>query len=149
MFGGQNTFLGRNFFCFYCIFKTIRSRHNKHCAGYAPRGCGPQGSPDDQRLTKGIVRNDETVSTFSTLLSNSLECHEIFRCYAMKCDQNSNYCYFLSLCICLSRCRIFANLFDIQQFVLSQNSHHLYKHFEDGRWIAKLAYVADIFEQVK
>jgi len=68
MFGGQNTFLGTDSFCFYCIFKTIRSRHSKHCAGYAPRGYGPQGSPDDQRLTKGIVRNDETVSTFSTLL---------------------------------------------------------------------------------
>jgi len=37
---------------------------------YNPHGYGlePEGSPDDQSITKKIVRNDETVSTLSTLL---------------------------------------------------------------------------------
>ena len=37
---------------------------------------------------------------------------------------------------------------EISQFLLSQNSHDLYALFENDRWIAKLAYLAYIFEHL-
>jgi len=37
----------------------------------------------------------------------------------------------------------------MSQFVLSQNNHNLFKHLEDGRWIAKLAYMlTDILDHL-
>jgi len=45
--------------CFYCMFETFFLGTTK-CGAYAPHGYGPEGSPDDQSITKGIVRNDET-----------------------------------------------------------------------------------------
>ena len=52
----------------------------------------------------------------------------------------------------LSRGKVLARLFElrheISQFLLSQNSHDLYALFENDRWIAKLAYLADIFEHL-
>jgi len=49
----------------------------------------------------------------------------------------------------VSRVKVLARLFElrheISQFALSQNNHHLYKHLEDDCWIAKLAYMTDIF----
>jgi len=36
----------------------------------------------------------------------------------------------------------------MSQCVTSQNNHHLYKHLEDDRWIAKRAYMADIFQNL-
>ena len=52
----------------------------------------------------------------------------------------------------LSQGKVFARLFKLQsvimQFLLKQNKHKLYKHLEDNHWIAKLAYMADIFEDM-
>ena len=52
----------------------------------------------------------------------------------------------------LSRGKVFARLFELQrevkQFLLNQNKHELYKHLEDDHWIAKLAYMADVFEHM-
>ena len=52
----------------------------------------------------------------------------------------------------LSRGKVLARLFElrhgISQFLLSQNSHDLYALFENDRWIAKFAYLADIFEHL-
>jgi len=52
----------------------------------------------------------------------------------------------------LSRRKVLVRLFELQheisQFVLSHNNHHLYKHLEDDRWIAKLAYMLDIFDHL-
>ena len=46
----------------------------------------------------------------------------------------------------LSRAKVLARLFElrheINQFLLSQNSHDLYALFEKDRWIAKFAYLA-------
>ena len=44
--------------------------------------------------------------------------------------------------------RLFELRHEISQFLLSQNSHDLYSLFENDRWIAKLAYLADIFEHL-
>ena len=38
---------------------------------------------------------------------------------------------------------------EVKQFLLKQNKHELYKHLEDDHWIAKLAYMADVFEHMK
>ena len=52
----------------------------------------------------------------------------------------------------LSRGKVLTRLFELQrkvkQFLLNQNKHELYKHLEDDRWIAKLAYMADVFEHI-
>ena len=52
----------------------------------------------------------------------------------------------------LSRGKVLARLFELQsevkQFLLNQNKRELYKHLEDDHWIAKLAYVADVFEHM-
>ena len=52
----------------------------------------------------------------------------------------------------LSRGKVLARLFELQselkQFLLKQNKHEFYKHLEDYHWIAKLAYMADIFEHM-
>ena len=45
----------------------------------------------------------------------------------------------------LSREKVPARLFELQ-FLLKQNKHEFYKHFEDNHWIVKLAYMADVFE---
>ena len=51
-----------------------------------------------------------------------------------------------------SRGKVLARLFELRremnQLVLSQNNHHLYKHLEDDRRITKIAYMTDIFEQL-
>ena len=48
--------------------------------------------------------------------------------------------------------KVLATLFEFQsevkQFLLKENKHKLYKHFEDDHWIAKLAYMADVFEHM-
>ena len=44
--------------------------------------------------------------------------------------------------------RLFELRHEINQFILSQNNHHLYKHLEDDRRIAKLDYMTDIFEHL-
>jgi len=53
---------------------------------------------------------------------------------------------------CVSRGKVLARLFElcheISQFVLRQNNHHLYKHLEHDRLIAKLAHMTDIFEHL-
>ena len=52
----------------------------------------------------------------------------------------------------LSRGKVLARLFELQsevkQFLLNQNKRELYKHLEDDHWIAKLAYMADVFEHM-
>ena len=52
----------------------------------------------------------------------------------------------------LLRGKVLARLFElrheISQFLLSQNIHDLYALFENDRWIAKLAYLADIFKHL-
>jgi len=52
---------------------------------------------------------------------------------------------FRTLVIWLSRGKVLPRLFEVRheisQFVLSQKNHHLHKHLEDDRWIAKLAYM--------
>ena len=52
----------------------------------------------------------------------------------------------------LSRGKVLARLFELQrelkQFLFKQNKHELYKYFEDDHWIAKLAYMADVFEHM-
>lgn len=52
----------------------------------------------------------------------------------------------------LSRGKVLARLFElrheISQFLLNQNKHELHKRLEDKHWIAKLAYMADIFEHM-
>ena len=52
----------------------------------------------------------------------------------------------------LSQEKVFARLFKLQskikQFLLKQNMHKLYKYLEDDHWIAKLAYMADVFEDM-
>ena len=44
--------------------------------------------------------------------------------------------------------RLFEFQSEVKQFSLKQNKHELYKHLEDDHWIAKLAYMADLFEQM-
>ena len=44
--------------------------------------------------------------------------------------------------------RVFELRYEISQFLSSQNSHDLYALFENDRWIAKLAYLADLFEHL-
>ena len=44
--------------------------------------------------------------------------------------------------------RLFEFQSKVKQFSLKQNKHELYKHLEDDHWIAKLAYMADLFEQM-
>ena len=52
----------------------------------------------------------------------------------------------------LSRGKVLVSLFELRheitQFLLSQNNHDLYALLEDDCWIAKLAYLADIFEHL-
>ena len=52
----------------------------------------------------------------------------------------------------LSEGKVLARLFELQsevkQFLLKQNKHELYKHLEDDHWIAKFAYMADVFEHM-
>ena len=52
----------------------------------------------------------------------------------------------------LSRGKVLARLFELQsevkQFLLNQNKRELYEHLEDDHWIAKLAYMADVFEHM-
>ena len=52
----------------------------------------------------------------------------------------------------LSQGKVLARLFELQsevkQFLLKENKHELYKHLEDNHWIAKLAYMADVFEHI-
>ena len=52
----------------------------------------------------------------------------------------------------LSHGKVLRRLFELQrevkQFLLNQNKHELYKHLEDDHWIAKLAYMADVFEHI-
>ena len=52
----------------------------------------------------------------------------------------------------LSRGKVLARLFElwheISQFLLSQNIHDLHTLFENDRWIAKLGYLAAIFEHL-
>ena len=52
----------------------------------------------------------------------------------------------------LSGGKVFARLFKLQsevkQFLLKQNKHELYKHIEDDHRVAKLTYMADVFEHI-
>ena len=52
----------------------------------------------------------------------------------------------------LSRGKVLARLFELQsevkQFFLKQNKHELCKQLEDDHWIAKLVYMADVFEHM-
>jgi len=58
-----------------------------------------------------------------------------------------------NVCALGLRGKVLATLFELchemSQFVLSQNNHNLFKHLEDGRWIAKLAYMlTDILDHL-
>lgn len=52
----------------------------------------------------------------------------------------------------LSRGKVLARLFElrheVREFLLNQNIPELYQHLDDDYWIAKLAYMADIFEHL-
>ena len=52
----------------------------------------------------------------------------------------------------LSPGKVLARLFELQskvkQFLLKQNKHELFKHLEGNHWKAKLAYMADVFEDM-
>ena len=51
----------------------------------------------------------------------------------------------------LLRGKIFARLFELLSEIkqlLKQNKHELYKYLEDDHWIAKLVYMADVFEHM-
>ena len=52
----------------------------------------------------------------------------------------------------LSRGKVLARLFElryeINQFLSSQNNHHLHQYLEDDRWISKVAHMPDIFEHL-
>ena len=52
----------------------------------------------------------------------------------------------------LLRGKVLARLFELQnevkQFLLNQNKRELYQHLKDDHWIAKLAYMADIFDHM-
>jgi len=93
------------------------------------------------------------VSTLSTLLKQVPWIRELFRCYAeaLLWELNVNHCCFKRLCVGFtgqSSARLFEPCHEISQFVLSQNNHHLYEHLEHGRWIAKPAYMNDLFQHL-
>lgn len=52
----------------------------------------------------------------------------------------------------LSRGKVLARFFElrheVREFLLSQNMPELYQHLDDDYWIAKLAYMADIFDHL-
>ena len=45
--------------------------------------------------------------------------------------------------------RLFAFQSEVKQFLLKENKHELYKDLENDHWIAKLAYMADVFEHMQ
>jgi len=82
--------------------------------------------------------------------SKSLEFYEFFGCYVTKWDHNLNNCWFVRLCLGFhgvsSRKTFRAPAW--HKSVRTQNNHHLYKHLEDERRIAKLAHMTDMFEHL-
>ena len=77
------------------------------------------------------------------------------RIFSLLCEEMESQHQSLLFCTAvrwLSRGKVLARLFElrheISQFLLSQNSHDLYALFESDRWIAKLAYLANIFEHL-
>jgi len=80
--------------------------------------------------------------------SKSLEFYVFFGCYVTKWDHNLNNCWFVRLCLGFhgisSRKTFQAPAW--HKSVRTQNNHHLYKHLEDERRIAKLAHMTDMFE---
>jgi len=78
--------------------------------------------------------------------------HKLICCFATKCNQNSNHCYFMHLCIAFHKAKVLSRLFklwpEISKFIVSQNNYHLCKHLEDAHWIAELAYMTDLFEHL-
>ena len=52
----------------------------------------------------------------------------------------------------LSRRKVLATLFElrheVREFLLNQNMPELYQHRDNDYWIAKLAYIADVFENL-
>ena len=73
------------------------------------------------------------------------------RNFSMLCDEMGSQLFYTSV-RWLSRGKVLARLFELQrevkQFLLKQNKHELYKYLEDDHWIAKLAYMADVFEHM-
>ena len=98
------------------------------------RGYGPEGSFGDQSIKKGIVRNDEIVSTLPTLLKQE---PWISRIFSLLCNEmvskHQSLLFHISV-RWVSRGKVLARLFElrheISQVVLSQNNHHLYKHLK-------------------
>jgi len=66
------------------MFKTFFFLGTTKFVGLRPRGYGLEGNPDDQSFTKGIVRNDERLSTLLTLLKQE-SC--ILRIFSLLCDE--------------------------------------------------------------
>ena len=60
-----------------------------------------------------------------------------------------SHCYFTLLCFGFHEEKFSEDhQREVKQFLLNQNKHNLYKHLEDDHWIAKLAYMADVFEHM-
>ena len=74
---------------------------------------------------------------------------QFFQYYAKKLDQTIKSLLFYSSVRWHSQGKVLARLYELQRevklFLLNQNKHELYKHLKKNHWIAKLAYMTDVF----
>ena len=101
-----------------------------------------------QELSETMSDYIETVNLIKAKALNS-------RIFSILCDEmkseHQSLLFYTSV-RWLSRGKILARPFELQseikQFFLKQNKHEVYKHLEDDHWIAKLAYMANVFEHM-
>ena len=101
-----------------------------------------------QELSETISDCIEIVNLIKAKALNSL----IFLILCDEMGSEHQSLLFYTSVLWLSRGKVFERLFELQsevkQFLLKQYKHELHKHLEDDHGIAKLAYMADVFEHM-
>ena len=94
---------------------------------------------------------NDLIRIFNFIKARALNSH-IFSLLCEEVGSQDPSLLFYSAVRWLSSGKVLTRLFElrheISQFLLNLNNHVLYALHEDDRWIAKLAYLADIFEHL-
>ena len=101
-----------------------------------------------QKLSERISDCIEIVNLIKAKALNS----QIFSILCDKMESKYQSLLFYTSVRWLSRGKVLARLFELQskvkQFLLKQIKHERYKHLEDDHWIAKRAYMEDVFKHM-